>query len=86
MTPVQRKILTWISDTVSAKGYRPTIREMCTAFGWRSPNNAMEHMRRMRRDGLVDWREGLARTLTVTPLGVEQLRYSDQELEQEAGS
>lgn len=39
---------------VSAHGYAPTLREMQSQFGWRSPNAATHHLQRLEAAGLIE--------------------------------
>ena len=45
LTPRQQEILQLIRDTVELEGRPPTRAEICTAFGFRSPNAAETHLR-----------------------------------------
>jgi repressor LexA len=73
VTAPQAKILGFIVDRIAARGFSPTVREISAAFGWKTTANVHQHLERMERDGLVTRQPGMARTLRVTPHGVEQL-------------
>ena len=68
-TPLGRSILRWIEAFCLSHGYSPTFRELCDAFGWKSPNAAAEHLRRLARRQLVEVSPGLSRTMRVTEAG-----------------
>jgi repressor LexA len=65
LTERQREILTWISQYIDAHGYSPTLRELCRAFGFVSPNGAKCHLVPLARKGHVTWNERQSRTLRV---------------------
>ena len=79
MTGPQAKILGFIIDWIASRGFPPTVREISRAFGWKTTANVHQHLERMERDGLVTRQPGMARTLRVTPSGVEQLEEMPQE-------
>lgn len=68
-----RAILRAIADTSVERGYPPTIRELCAELGHSSAGGMLTRLRRMRRDGLVDFRDGSSRTLHVTRDGIEAM-------------
>ena len=45
LTARQQEILDFIRSTVESEGRPPTRAEVCTAFGFRSPNAAETHLR-----------------------------------------
>lgn len=53
LTPRQREILEFIRSCIRDRGYGPTVREICTAFKFRSPNGAYCHLRALERKGLI---------------------------------
>jgi repressor LexA len=76
VTGPQAKILGFIIDWNAARGFPPTVREISKAFGWKTTANVQQHIERMQRDGLVAREAGMARTLRVTPAGLEQLEQT----------
>ncbi len=69
LTARQAEILQFIRDTLEASGYPPTRAEICTAFGFSSPNAAEEHLRALERKGAIRLEPGAARGIRL----VEQL-------------
>lgn len=69
MTSTRLKILFWIDRYCDENGYSPTLREMCLAFRWSSPNAAQEYCDSLVAVGLVNREPGLARTLRLTKAG-----------------
>ena len=80
MTDIQGKILKFIVDWKTGRGFSPTVREISAAFGWTTTANAQQHLHRMQRDGLVARQAGMARTLIATQAGVEQLEQARREV------
>jgi repressor LexA len=65
LTERQREILTWLVRYIDQHGYSPTLREVCMAFGFASPNGAVCHLASMQRKGWVTWNEKKSRTIRV---------------------
>ena len=73
ITAQQRRILRWTADYIAAFGFSPTTREGMAAFGFKSPNGWVCHIRPLAKKSLVEWVEGRSRTLRVTQAGMEVL-------------
>jgi repressor LexA len=69
LTARQSEILQLIRDCIESNGYPPTRAEICTAFGFSSPNAAEEHLRTLERKGAIRMEPGAARGIRL----VEQL-------------
>jgi repressor LexA len=69
LTSRQSEILQLIRDCIESNGYPPTRAEICTAFGFSSPNAAEEHLRTLERKGAIRMEPGAARGIRL----VEQL-------------
>ncbi|MDD3355009.1 transcriptional repressor LexA [Zoogloea sp.] len=65
LTPRQQEILRLIRDTVEQEGRPPTRAEICTAFGFRSPNAAETHLRALAAKGVITLEEGRARGIRL---------------------
>ena len=65
LTARQREILRWLSTYIADHGYSPTVRELCLAFKFDSPNGAMCHLLPLRRKGWIDWLDNHSRTIRV---------------------
>lgn len=65
LTARQREILDFIRDTVESEGRPPTRAEVCTAFGFRSPNAAESHLRALAAKGAILLEEGRARGIRL---------------------
>lgn len=65
MTEKSQEVLGWIGKYIRARGYSPSVREICDGFGWSSTNAAMFHLQRLRRLGLVTWQGRHSRTIRL---------------------
>lgn len=65
LTARQREILDFIRETVESEGRPPTRAEVCTAFGFRSPNAAESHLRALAAKGAILIEEGRARGIRL---------------------
>src|SRR5258707_1021473 len=53
LTDRQREIYEFIKDKIESRGYGPTVREICEAFGIQSPNGVMCHLNALVKKGLI---------------------------------
>ncbi len=53
LTKRQRDVYEFIREKIESRGYGPTVREIGTEFGIRSPNGVMCHLRALERKGLI---------------------------------
>jgi repressor LexA len=65
LTARQQEILDFITRTVAQEGRPPTRTEVCTAFGFRSPNAAEAHLRALEAKGVIAIDEGRARGIRL---------------------
>ena len=65
LTARQQEILDFIRQTVESEGRPPTRLEVCTAFGFRSPNAAETHLRALAAKGAILLEEGRARGIRL---------------------
>ena len=65
LTARQQEILDFIRATVESEGRPPTRAEVCTAFGFRSPNAAESHLRALAAKGAILLEEGRARGIRL---------------------
>ena len=65
LTARQSEILEFIRRTVEFEGRPPTRAEVCTAFGFRSPNAAESHLRALAAKGAILIEEGRARGIRL---------------------
>lgn len=65
LTPRQREILDFITNTLALEGRPPTRVEVCAAFGFRSPNAAEGHLRALAAKGVIQIDQGRARGIRL---------------------
>ncbi|NMG31184.1 transcriptional repressor LexA [Aromatoleum evansii] len=65
LTARQSEILDFIRQTVESEGRPPTRAEVCSAFGFRSPNAAESHLRALAAKGAILLEEGRARGIRL---------------------
>ncbi|RME67198.1 MAG: repressor LexA [Nitrospirae bacterium] len=66
LTMAQERVLEYVRRFVSERGYPPTVREICDAFGFKSPMAAKAHLDALERKGYIRRRTGLARGIELT--------------------
>jgi repressor LexA len=74
LTDRQREILDFISHSIAARGYPPTLREIGTHFGIRSTNGVNDHLRALEKKGYLqreDLKSRALRPVTSTGKPVE---------------
>jgi repressor LexA len=59
LTQRQREIYDFIRSKIESRGYGPTVREIGNAFGIKSPNGVMCHLKALEKKGLII-REGFS--------------------------
>jgi repressor LexA len=65
LTAKQQKIFDYIRNHIEGQGYPPTIRDICRAFGIKSPNGVMCHLRALQEKGRIERNEKLSRGITI---------------------
>lgn len=65
LTKRQRQIVDAISAHTAANGWPPTMRELCSLFGWSSPAAAWYHLRLIERKGWIERRPETCRGIRV---------------------
>lgn len=66
LTSRQREIYDFVKDKIVNRGYGPTVREIGTAFGIRSPNGVMCHLKALERKGLITRESHMSRAIQLT--------------------
>lgn len=62
-------VLVAVQEFWDANGFPPSLRELQAVLGYASPSSVHAQLVRLQADGLVVWRQGRIRTLTVTAAG-----------------
>jgi len=65
MSDRQKDILDYIKSYTAENKYPPTIREIATAVGLKSPSTVHGHLEWMRENGYINFVKASPRTLTV---------------------
>jgi repressor LexA len=73
LTPRQRQILDFIRDQLETSGMPPTRAEIATALGFKSANAAEEHLRALKRKGVIDLVPGASRGIQLKDTMRDQL-------------
>lgn len=80
LTPRQKEIYQFIRSKIHGRGYGPTVREIGTEFGIRSPNGVMCHLKALQKKGLIHREPNMSRAIqlmsegaTAEPHGVRLL-------------
>lgn len=65
LTPRQRDIYLFIRSKIKGRGYGPTVREIGTEFGIRSPNGVMCHLKALQKKGLILREPNMSRAIQL---------------------
>src|SRR5215813_11519722 len=65
LTDRQREIYDFIRDKIESRGYGPTVREIGTEFGIKSPNGVMCHLKALVKKGLITRVDKQARAIQL---------------------
>jgi len=76
LTARQKQILKFISEFIEKHKFPPTRSELCTHFGFRSPNAAEAHLRALEKKSVIGIERGAARGITLLPLAADELPAS----------
>ncbi|GAV23622.1 LexA repressor [Carboxydothermus pertinax] len=70
----EKKILTFIKQYISDKGYPPTIREICQGVGLSSPSTVHHHLRNLEAKGILQRNPTKPRALEILDYNIEEVR------------
>lgn len=65
LTRRQQEVLDFICETLDTLGYPPTRAEIARALGFRSANAAEEHLRALKRKGVIEMIAGASRGIRI---------------------
>ncbi|WP_125605784.1 transcriptional repressor LexA [Lapidilactobacillus bayanensis] len=74
----QLEVLQYIYDTVSDRGYPPTVREIGAAVNLSSTSTVHGHLSRLEKKGLLERDPTKPRAIEVTPEGLDELGIKKQ--------
>jgi len=73
LTARQRAVLDFITSSIDARGYPPTLREIGNHLGIRSTNGVNDHLRALERKGYLTREDMKSRTLRPTELAYAEV-------------
>lgn len=73
LTKRQREIYEFLKDKIQNRGYGPTVREIGDAFGIKSPNGVMCHLKALERKGLIRRESNMSRAICLSENGQKKL-------------
>ena len=65
LTKRQSEIFNYIKNEIENNGYPPTRSEISKTFGFKSPNAAEDHLRALKKKGVLDLAAGTSRGITI---------------------
>tara|TARA_Y100000816_G_scaffold284560_1_gene262913 strand:- start:19147 stop:19749 length:603 start_codon:yes stop_codon:yes gene_type:complete len=65
LTKRQSEIFNYIKEEIEINGYPPTRSEISKTFGFRSPNAAEDHLKALKKKGVLDLAAGTSRGITL---------------------
>src|SRR3954464_5258378 len=66
LTPKQQRIYDFICERIDDRGFPPTIRDIGAAFGIKSPNGVMCHLKALEKKGFIARQGKSARAIQVS--------------------
>jgi len=66
LTARQQQIYDFLKEKIVSRGYGPTVREIGTAFGIRSPNGVMCHLKALEKKGLISRESHRSRAIQLS--------------------
>ena len=65
LTDAQNELFEWIKNYIKKFNHSPSIRQMMTAMGLKSPAPIQSRLKHLQEKGYISWQEGKARTLQL---------------------
>ena len=65
LTDAQNELFEWIKDYMKNFNHSPSIRQMMSAMGLKSPAPIQSRLKHLQDKGYISWQEGKARTLQL---------------------
>ena len=65
LTKRQQEVYDFIVEKIRSRGYGPTVREIGSAFGIKSPNGVMCHLQALVKKGLITREPNMSRAISV---------------------
>jgi len=77
LTQRQEEIFEFLKEKILKRGYGPTVREIGTEFGIRSPNGVMCHLKALEKKGLISREAHMARAIQLANQPVSRSALAD---------
>ena len=71
ITPKQQQVFDYLTQYQQENGYPPTVREICSAIGFKSPSTAHFHLEGLIEAGYLERQTGKTRALKITAQKVQ---------------
>ena len=65
LTKRQEQIYNFVKGQITGRGYGPTVREIGTEFGIKSPNGVMCHLKALEKKGFISRDPNMSRAITL---------------------
>ncbi|MGJ8524626.1 LexA repressor [Halomonadaceae bacterium LMG 33818] len=78
LTRRQQEVLDLITETVATHGYPPTRAEIARSLGFRSANAAEEHLKALKRKGVIEMIPGASRGIRVVSSHLAKTQGGDE--------
>lgn len=78
--PTEERVLIAIARYWGERGIAPTVRELGELVGMRSTSAVHYWLRELAEGGLIHWDTGSARTVRLTPRGIEHIQITQEAL------
>lgn len=73
LTKRQQEIYDFVKDCIQSRGYGPTVREIGTEFGIKSPNGVMCHLKALEKKSYISREENMSRAIQLAePLSFQK--------------
>ena len=79
LTNEQQRVMSFILSYREENGFPPTVREIATALGYRSPNNVRQHLRLIEQKGFLRLLPGKARGIEINAPMTTADEYNEEE-------
>ena len=63
LTARETRVLNFVAQAIDNSGIQPSYREICTAFGWTSPNSVASIVKNMERKKVITTQPGRSRAI-----------------------
>jgi repressor LexA len=78
LTKRQSEIYEFIRDRIEQRGYGPTVREIGSHFGIRSPNGVFCHLQAIEKKGRITRNKYKSRTIQLTEKKQLKIRFGGE--------